>query len=83
MVRTQIQLTEEQAAILRAMSIDRHCSVAELIRQGIDSFVKNESGVTREGRIARAKSAVGRFASTPANVSTEHDRYLAQAFGGK
>ena len=35
MVRTQIQLTEEQAKALRKIAITSHLSVAELIRRAV------------------------------------------------
>ena len=81
MVRTQIQITEEQAAVLRAMSAESHRSVAELIRMSIDSFVLREAGGGGARKRARAKSVAGRFASSPADVSANHDDYLADAFG--
>ena len=80
MIRTQIQITEEQAASLRIMSAERRQPIAELIRTSIDSFLQKESGISRERKRARAKSATGRFASSLADVSAEHDRYLAEAF---
>ena len=83
MRRTQIQITEAQAATLRAMSAARHVSVAELIRKSIDSFVQRESGLTREVIKARAKSVAGRFASGSSDGSIEHDKYLADAFDHK
>ncbi|UCH80165.1 MAG: ribbon-helix-helix protein, CopG family [Nitrospiraceae bacterium] len=39
MVRTQIQLTEEQAKAVREVAKSRHLSVAELIRQAIDMVI--------------------------------------------
>ena len=83
MVRTQIQLTEEQASILRTMSAERRLPIAELIRQSIDSFLLREAGMSQERKVARAKAAAGRFASGITDVSTEHDKYLAEAFGGQ
>lgn len=80
MVRTQIQISEEQAASLRAMSAERRQPIAELIRAGIDSFLKKEAGTSHAQKRARAKSAAGRFASSVMDVSAEHDRYLAEAF---
>ena len=80
MVRTQIQITEEQAATLRIMSAERHQPIAELIRISIDSFLQKEAGVSRERKRARAKTAAGRYASSNADISAEHDRYLAEAF---
>jgi hypothetical protein len=81
MIRTQIQITEEQAASLRAMSAERRQPIAELIRMSIDSFLRKEVGISHERKRARAKSVAGRFASSFADVSAEHDRYLAEAFG--
>lgn len=83
MIRTQIQITEEQAAALRARSAERRQSIAELIRMSIDSFLKKEVGISGERKRARAKSAAGRFASSSADVSAEHDRYLAETFDPK
>jgi hypothetical protein len=81
MIRTQIQITEKQAASLRSMSAERRQPIAKLIRMSIDSFLLREVGVSRERNRARAKTAAGRFASSSADVSAEHDRYLAEAFG--
>ena len=80
MPRTQIQLTEQQASKLRTMAPARQVSVAELIRQRIDDFVRREAGTDRATIIARAKSAVGRFASSTSDGSIDHDRYLADSF---
>jgi hypothetical protein len=81
MIRTQIQITEEQAAVLRAMSAERRRPVAELIRMSIDSFLQREAGIGGDRKRARAKSAAGRFASSLSDISSEHDKYLAEAFG--
>jgi len=83
MIRTQIQLTEEQAARLRSMSSERHQPVAELIRLSIDSFLQKEAGMSGERKRAIAKSAAGRFASSLSDVSAGHDRYLDEAFGSR
>jgi len=55
--------------------------MAELIRISIDSFLRLEKGVTRDNQRAKAKSAAGLFASSATDVSAEHDKYLAEAFG--
>jgi hypothetical protein len=80
MVRTQIQITDQQAAVLRSLSAERRLSIAELIRESIDAFVQREAGISRERRIARARHAAGKFASSASDVSAEHDKYLAGAF---
>lgn len=78
MVRTQIQITEEQAAGLRAISVARHQSVAALIRLSIESFLQSEAaGRKRE----RAKSAAGRYSSAVPDIGAEHDKYLAKSLG--
>jgi hypothetical protein len=81
MIRTQIQITEAQAAKLRSMSAERHMPMAELIRMGIDSFLERESGMSHAVKRERAKSVAGRFSSGLVNVSLEHDKYLGEAFG--
>lgn len=83
MVRTQIQITEEQAARLRTLSTRRRQPVAELIRISIDAFLMKEAGIGAESKRAKAKSAAGRFESGLADVSAEHDKYLAEAFESK
>jgi DNA-binding XRE family transcriptional regulator len=83
MIRTQIQLTEPQAAALRAMSAARQVSMAELIRISIDAFVQRESGSSRAALLARAKSVAGEFDSGLSDVSTNHDHHLAEAITGK
>jgi hypothetical protein len=83
MIRTQVQLTEEQAATLRTLSAERRLSIAELIRMSIDGFLQREAGTGQDAKLARARSAAGRFASGTADVSTEHDKYLVEAFDRK
>lgn len=83
MIRTQIQLTEQQAEALRAMSVLRQVSMAELIRISIDAFVQRESGTSRAALISSAKSVSGEFASGSADVSVDHDRHLAEAFANQ
>ncbi len=82
MIRTQIQLLESQAETLRQMSVARNQSIAELIRIGVDLLVKQEGGSNSADRLERARLASGRFASGSPDGSREHDRHLADAFGG-
>jgi hypothetical protein len=44
MVRTQIQLPEEQVAMLKKMAVAQHKSMAEIIRQAVDFFGKAKHG---------------------------------------
>ena len=80
MVRTQIQLTEEQSKALKKIAGKKHLSVAELIRQGVNTLMKTGE-VSIEERKERAIAAAGRFRSGKRDISLRHDDYLAEAFG--
>jgi hypothetical protein len=81
MVRTQIQLTEEQAKVLKRIAQSRHLSVAELIRSAVDSMIKSSSAIDIEERRKRAIDSVGRFRSGKRDISMSHDAYLEEAYG--
>lgn len=78
MIRTQIQLTEEQSQILKRLASLRKVSVAELIRQGIDFFLKVAAPVSPDKRKKSALDVVGKFQSGLGDLSTKHDDYFAQ-----
>ncbi|TAN42084.1 MAG: CopG family transcriptional regulator [Nitrospirae bacterium] len=81
MIRTQIQLTEGQAAQLKKVASLRHISMAELIRQSINITVKSENIVDMDERMKRAIAAAGRFRSGIKDLSEKHDKHLSEAFG--
>ena len=79
MVRTQIQLTEDQRQMLRELSLSSHESVAALIRKAIDGFLITG----KSDRIAlyrQAMSVAGKYKTEPPDIAVEHDRYLVEAF---
>jgi Ribbon-helix-helix protein, copG family len=80
MVRTQIQLTEEQAKALKRIAQSRHLSVAELVRKAVDSMIKSSTAVNVEERRKRALEIVGKFGSGKRDISKKHDLYLADAY---
>ena len=80
MVRTQIQLTKDQAEKLKRLARSRHLSMAGLIRQAVDSLIKSGGATDMEERRQRALDIVGRFKSGKRDVSREHDKYLIEAF---
>ena len=80
MIRTQIQLTEDQARTLKTLSAERQISVAELIRQSVDSFISKAVGVSTDERRRRAIAAIGRHSSGCSDTSANHDAYLAEAY---
>lgn len=80
MVRTQIQLNEEQKKKLKEIAVQRGISVAELIRRGVDRIIEAYAEPDRDEMLRRAAEAAGRYRSAVKNAATEHDRYLDQAF---
>jgi predicted Ser/Thr protein kinase len=77
MHRTQVLLTEEQAQRLRKEAARRGVSMAEIIREALQSHVISQQ--RRELR-RRALAVVGRFASGRRTVSAEHDREQEEAY---
>jgi len=80
MVRTQIQLTEEQAKAVKKIASAQGVSVAELIRRAVDHIVNSSTTADTEERKRRALDIVGKFRSGKKDVSKEHDAYLAEAY---
>jgi hypothetical protein len=80
MVRTQIQLTEEQSRALKALAARRGVSVAELVRQSVDNLVQSSIGLDDKERRRRAVAAAGKFRSGQADIAARHDDYLAKAY---
>lgn len=80
MVRTQIQLTEDQAKALKKIAQSRHLSVAELIRKAVDTVIKSNTVVNAEERHKRAMEIVGKFSSGKRDVSKKHDLYLSEIY---
>ncbi len=81
MVRTQIQLTEQQAAMLRRLAAQRGVSMAELIRQSIDGLLRKTGERAPEELRQRAAKVTGRFRSGTRDGAVRHDDYLSEAFG--
>ncbi len=77
MVRTQIQLTEKQASELKRMAAERRVSVAELVREGVDSIITASREMSSEERKRRALAVVGRYRG-PRDLSERHDDYFAE-----
>ena len=80
MVRTQIQLTERQTQRLKALAKQRGVSMAELIRQSIDSLLDSPEIIDHEERKRRALSIVGIAGPDVPDLSTNHDYYLEEAY---
>ena len=78
MVRTQIQLTEEQSRALKRLAASKQISIAELIRQGVDTVLRSNTSIDLDEKRRRAMAAAGRFRSGRRDISEKHDRYLAE-----
>jgi Arc/MetJ-type ribon-helix-helix transcriptional regulator len=77
MVRTQIQLTEEQAARVRRLAAQRGQSFAAVIRDAVDRLPDDEA--ERNARFERALEAArnSTLRSGIPDLSVEHDREYA------
>jgi len=81
MVRTQIQLTEQQARRLRAQARELGVSLAEVIRRHVERGLADDVA-NRAHLYDRAARVVGRFTDRRGapDISIQHDRYLDEAF---
>lgn len=80
MLRTQIQLTEEQAGKLKEIALSSNESVASLIRNAIDRFLLTGKP-NRAAQYRQALSVAGKYESEQPDIAVNHDRYLDEAFG--
>lgn len=81
MIRTQIQLTEEQARRVRALARREGVSMAEIIRRGVEGLLAGTEPA-RDVVWAGAASIVGAFedAEGADDVAERHDAYLDESF---
>lgn len=81
MVRTQVQITKEQARFLKELSYKRGISSAELIRQSIELFRQSMLEPSMQEKHRHAKEFIGKYSSGLGDISVEHDRYLDELYG--
>jgi hypothetical protein len=81
MVRTQILLTDEQAAALRELSAREGRSLADLVRTAVDALLHRRQAIGRDELKRRSLSALGRYRSGMTDVGSRHDAHLDEAFG--
>ena len=81
MVRTQIQLQEQQVRNIRKVIAKEHISMAHFIRRSIDVAIQEHSQSLRtDARREKALAAVGCLRDPAADLAANHDQYLAEAF---
>ena len=78
MISTQVELTEKQVKALEALAQKRHLSLADLIRESIDSLLQAEPVLYTEEQKRRALAAVGRYKSGLGDLARRHDDYLTE-----
>lgn len=83
MIRTQIQLTEEQAGELKELAGKQNVSMAELIRQAVDYWLQTIKPVSQIEQRRRAWAIVGQFRSGKSDISKQHHEYLAETEPGR
>ena len=77
MIRTQIQLTERQAASLKRIARERRVSMAAVIRDAVD-FVTEEAD--RRARVEHAIASLEGFTGGGHDTARDHDIYLEDAY---
>lgn len=79
MVRTQIQLPEDQAAAIKKAAARLGVSVAEIIRRSIDCYLASGATGRAEAARRRALAAIGCARGGPPDLATNHDRYFVES----
>ena len=80
MMRTQIQLTEEQSQKLKTLAAREGKPVAELIRQSVDAMLASVGNLDESEKRHRALTAAGKFHAQISDLAEGHDNYLDEAF---
>jgi len=83
MVRTQIQLTEEQYRQLRRWAARLGISLSEAVRRCVHERLNAERSVSgRKEMIREALAVLGNYEDPEGitSVASNHDRYLAEAY---
>jgi len=81
MIRTQIQLTPEQAKRLRERARREGVSLAEAVRRSVDHWL-DEGAHQRTRQYERAAGLIGAFADRDqaSDLSRRHDEYLSESY---
>lgn len=89
MIRTMVQLTEEQLKALKELAKARKTSVASLVRESVEQYVTEATKETeREEKRQRALAFIKYIEEHPdefrdiegkTDVSANHDEYFVQA----
>lgn len=86
MVRTQIQLTEDQHRRLKRWASRLGISLAEAVRRCVaDRLAAEGADRSRADLVREARSVVGKYADRRGvtRVARDHDQWLAEAYRGE
>ena len=78
LIRTQIQLTNEQARALKRLAAKEGKSMAELIRVSVDNLIRRGGDADPEELRQRALEAARKL-NGPSNLAADYDLFLAKA----
>jgi hypothetical protein len=78
MIRTQIQITPEQARALKRLAAREGKSVAELVRISLDSMLRAGGIKDLDGLRRKAIAAAGKL-NGPETLAANHNDFLAEA----
>lgn len=81
MVRTQVQLTEEQLRAVKQLAQREGRSVAGIVRESLDAHLRARRLGDRDELKRRSLASLGAFRSNLGDLATNHDRYLADELG--
>lgn len=79
MIRTQIQLKEEQINALKEIANAENISLAEVVRRAVDRFIEKQDKPDREELVRRYLSTAGCCSSKEGDVSINHDKYIVMS----
>lgn len=79
MVRTQIQLTDEQVTLLKEVAHENNESIAAVIRRALDQFLQKQQP-KRRTLYRQAMGVIGKYKAGVRDISINHDRYLEEEF---
>ena len=80
MVRTQVQLTEEQAEAVKRLAADEGVSVAEIIRQSVEARIRQSWRPSDAELRQRARALIGIIKDGPTDMARNHDEYALEAY---
>lgn len=91
MIRTMVQLTEEQLNALKELAKARNVSVASLVRESVEQYVTTATQETeREEKRLQALEFIRKIKNGEiqshdiegkTDVSVNHDKYLEEIYG--